>query len=231
VAQGAHSIRRKEIKMRSKQGTKRNRMPAFAVAAAGLLLVPGLLFATRAVETDNASRLLLASQSRLWVDGTSTVRSYTCQAERIDVTVQLDPAAGGAEMASLNQAVKRVELTVPVTQLECGNTTMNSHMRTALKASEHQTIAFRMTRLNVVTTSAGQARTTLEGRLRIAGQDRPATLTGELVEAPDGSLRLRGSHEFPMSQFGVAPPRLMAGTLRVHDPVKVQYDLILRPAN
>jgi polyisoprenoid-binding protein YceI len=92
-------------------------------------------------------------------------------------------------------------------------------------------IAFRMNRLNVTPASAGQARASLEGRLRIAGQDRPVTLTGELIEAPDGSLRLRGTHEFPMSQFGVAPPRLMAGTLRVHDPVKVQYDLILRPAS
>jgi polyisoprenoid-binding protein YceI len=213
------------------EGTTRNRLPAFAVAAAGLLLVPGLLFATRAVDTDNASRLVLASQSRLWVDGTSTVRSYTCQAGRIDVTVQLDPAAGGADMATLNQAVKRVELNVPVAQMDCGNGTMNDHMRTALKASDHGVIAFRMNRLNVTPASAGQARASLEGRLRIAGQDRPVTLTGELLEAPDGSLRLRGTHEFPMSQFGVAPPRLMAGTLRVHDPVKVQYDLILRPAS
>jgi polyisoprenoid-binding protein YceI len=210
-------------------GTLRNRLPALAAAAAGLMLIPGLLFAHRAAEAEAASRLVLATQSRLWVDGTSTVRGYSCQAGRIDVNVQLDPAAGGTGLGALNQSVQRVELSAPVAQLDCGNGTMNDHMRNALKASAHTTISFRMTKLNVAPTAAAQGRVTLDGRLRIAGEERPVTLTGELAEAADGSLRFRGTHQLQMTQYGVTPPRLMAGTLRVHDPVTVQYDLVLRP--
>jgi len=217
--------------MRSTEaGTLRNRLSALAVAAAGLMLIPGLLFAHRAAEAEAASRLTLASQSRLWVDGTSTVRGYSCQAGRIDVNVPLDPAAG-AGLAGLAQAVQRIELSAPVAQLDCGNATMNDHMRNALKASAHAAISFRMTRLNVTPTAAAQGRVTLEGRLRIAGEERPVTLTGELAEAADGSLRFRGTHQLQMTLYGVTPPRLMAGTLRVHDPVTVQYDLVLRPSS
>ena len=42
-------------------------------------------------------------------------------------------------------------------------------------------------------------------------------------------LRVRGSEEIVMTEFGVKPPSLMMGTMKVRDRVVVQYDVLLKP--
>ena len=43
------------------------------------------------------------------------------------------------------------------------------------------------------------------------------------------ALRVRGSERITMMDYDVQPPRLMAGTMRVHAPVTVGFDVVLRP--
>ena len=52
--------------------------------------------------------LNLSKDSRLWVEGTSTVRSFKCAASKLDVTAIGEPAAAPAEV------VKSASLVVPV---------------------------------------------------------------------------------------------------------------------
>jgi polyisoprenoid-binding protein YceI len=159
--------------------------------------------------------------SQLSVEGTSSVRGWTCQAEKIDGAVLADDAVLSIQRAP---SVTRASLAVDVAALECGNGTMNSHMRKALKDQAAPRITFSFSRLEAG--SAGSVRVT--GDLSMAGQTRPVTLQGQLTEEPGGGLRFKGSHEFNMTVFGMEPPRLMAGTLKVHDPVKVSFDVLFR---
>ena len=39
----------------------------------------------------------------------------------------------------------------------------------------------------------------------------------------------KGSKQLKMTDFGVRPPTLMMGTMKVHDPVKVSFDVLLKP--
>jgi hypothetical protein len=45
----------------------------------------------------------------------------------------------------------------------------------------------------------------------------------------DGALRVTGRYPMPMTQWGVQPPRLMMGTMKVGDTVTVNFDLLLQP--
>jgi hypothetical protein len=40
---------------------------------------------------------------------------------------------------------------------------------------------------------------------------------------------VQGVHELNMTEWGIRPPRLMLGTLRVHEDVQVHFDLLLSP--
>ena len=55
----------------------------------------------------------------------------------------------------------------------------------------------------------------MTGPLTIAGQSREVTITGTAARQ-NGRLRVTGSKQLTMTDFGVKPPRLMAGTMRVH---------------
>lgn len=167
-----------------------------------------------------ADPLALKEGSRLWFAGTSTVRSWSCEAPRIVAAID---AAAGAPSAVLGgtKAVRTVELTFPVASLDCDNRTMNDHMRKALNAERHPQIVFRLSGYEL---TAGAA--TLQGTLAINGQSRPVTLPVALAAA-DGALRVTGTYALKMTDWGVEPPRLMMGTLKVGEAVTVQFDLLL----
>lgn len=164
-------------------------------------------------------------ESRIWVEGTSTVRSYTCRATRIEGTVGGD---GSLAVSQLQTTIRDAEVNVSVSSLECGNGTMNEHMRNALKASENPSIQFRMDSHQVYVVTDVLARVQFRGAIRIAGQERPFTAEATVSREADGATRISGSKEILMSEFGVRPPTLMMGTLRVRDRVQIFFDVLLR---
>jgi polyisoprenoid-binding protein YceI len=162
----------------------------------------------------------LQAGSKLWIEGTSSVRSYRCEAG----TVRGEIAADGANLALERiREVRSGSLNLDVAALDCANGTMNGHMRNALKAQAHPRIEFRFRSVQL---QGGEAQ--VQGDLFIAGETRPVTLPGTIVQEADGALRLAGSLEIRMTEWKVQPPSLMLGTMKVHDPVRVHYDVLFR---
>lgn len=164
----------------------------------------------------------VATGSRVWVQGTSTARSYRCESTQVD---------GAAEGTSLDLTAARevsgARISIPVASLDCRNGTMNGHMRTALKATQAPTISFRASSVNLTPGDAG-ASARMSGNLSIAGETRPVTIDATVV-SEDGQLRVRGSKQIDMTEWGVRPPSLMLGTMRVHPSVTVGFDVLMRP--
>ncbi|HEX6042357.1 YceI family protein [Longimicrobium sp.] len=184
-------------------------------AGALVVAVPALIAAS------TLPPLTFGAGSKVWVSGTSTVRGWRCESTQVSGTAD----AGSTDIAQIGQA--RGELTIPLSTLDCSNGTMNGHMRNALKAQQNPTIRFRATSVRV-TPSGAEGAVAMTGQLTIAGQTRDVTINGTAVREGN-SLRVRGTEQLTMTDFGVQPPRLMAGTMRVHAPVTVGFDVILRP--
>ncbi len=169
--------------------------------------------------------LRLKPESRLWFEGTSTVRNWDCKAPNIEAAID---AEAGAQAAVLDgrKAVRTVDLTFAVSSLDCENRTMNNHMGNALNAEEHQNIRFTLT--NYTLAKAAATTGTLEGSLMINGQTRPISVPVQFADAA-GALRVTGRYPMAMTDWGVRPPRLMMGTMKVGDTVTVNFDLLLQP--
>ena len=187
-----------------------------------LCLAPTAIAWTSAVEP-----LTLQPESRLWISGTSTVRSFQCSASTFETDVQsAAPGAIGAIVAG-TKAVQTAELSVPAASLDCRNGTMNEHMLKALKAKEHPTITFRIASYEIAKAGDGVDGTAV-GDLTLGGVKKQVTVTAHAIEQPNGALRLTGSHDVRMTEFGLKPPSLMMGTMKVNEKVKVSFDLVLK---
>jgi polyisoprenoid-binding protein YceI len=171
-----------------------------------------------------AGSLRFDTGSRVWVEGTSSTRGYRCEAPSVTGAAQ----APSVRLSELAAGTHRGEVTIAVANLDCRNGTMNGHMRRALKADEHASIRFRATSVQVTPAAEGPAAVRMRGQLSIAGQERAVTVDGTGVEEA-GGLRVSGSTRLDMTEYGVQPPRLMAGTMRVHAPVTVGFDIHLKP--
>lgn len=186
-------------------------------------LVIGSMLAVPALVAAALAPLSLQPGSRVWVDGTSTARAWHCESTRATGTA----AAATTELAQL-ASVGSATVTVPVGTLDCRNTTMNGHMRNALKADQAPELRFRATSVAVTPTSDTEGTVAMQGTLSIAGQERPVTINGT-VAREDGQLRVKGSKRITMTEWGVRPPSLMLGAMRVAPAATVGFDVVLKP--
>ena len=171
--------------------------------------------------------LTMQPQSRLWVNGTSTVRSFECTATTFATEIDATTAGAAAAVLGGEKAVREVTVRVPAAKLDCKNGTMNGHMLKALKATDNPSIEFRLTSYTVGKTADG-AKGELTGTLTLGGTTKTITFGGTASDAGDGQLRVVGTHEIRMSEYGLKAPSLMMGTMKVNDLVKVSFDLVLK---
>jgi hypothetical protein len=196
-----------------------------AQLAGGLLLFA--LIAPAGAEMSNVL-LSVAPESRLWVEGTSSVRSFKCTAQQLDATVDAASTDAAAAVLAGTKAVRSVELRVPTAKLECGNGTMNSHMRKALKATQAPEIVFQLADYELAS-EGGATKVRMNGTLELGGTERPIHLDASAAADPNGGLKVTGSAPVKLSEYGLKAPSLMMGTMKVGDQVTVKYDLTLRP--
>lgn len=190
-------------------------------------LVPLILATLAWAGSAAAQSVTLAPGAQLAVDGDSTVRAFSCKAQKVDVKLQ--PAEGASLSAEgLAQALRSFSLELPVTQLDCANDTMNGHLRDAMKARENPAIRFEMASYTAgAPQSDGRRVLRIRGNLTLAGATRPVELTAIASPTPTG-LRVQGRHALRMTEWGVKPPSLMLGTMKVKEAVAIRFDLALQ---
>lgn len=172
-------------------------------------------------------QLNLGSESKLWVEGTSTVRDWKCQAPVVEATIGGDASAVKAVLAG-EKGISAVTIVVPVPKMNCNdNNTMNEHMRKALKAEAFPTITFKLQGYELAKGTPMTA--TLSGTLLLGGVEKPMSFPVEVADGGAGKLRVTGSTIVKMKEHDLKPPSLMLGTMRVGNDVTVKFDLLLNP--
>ena len=195
------------------------RAPFFVLLAAAFVAPTGAW-------TLYQEQLALQPQSKLWVEGTSTVRSFSCQASEVKATVDASGSNAVARLMTGDKAVDAVNVVVPSEKLDCGNGTMNEHMRKAIKASESPTIAFHVSSYEL-SKDANGVTGTLTGTLSLGGVTKTITLPAAGV-MDAGALHVTGAYELAMSDYNLKAPSLMFGRIKVRDKVTVKFDLLLK---
>jgi len=190
--------------------------------AALVMLSPALAAAPR-----YGTPLDLQPESRLWVAGTSTVRAFQCQAGAFDAKIESSGADAVAAVLAGEKAVSTVEVTVPAEKLDCRNGTMNEHMRKALKAKEFPTVVFRAASYDLARTTDSVA-VTLNGSLTLGGVEKPITVQAVAKAGANGTLVVSGTREVRMTEFGLKPPSLMLGTMKVDEKLTVGFEVVLK---
>lgn len=171
--------------------------------------------------------LTLQPESRIWVEGTSSVRSFSCAAVGVESSVDAVSPDVATALAAGTRAVRTAEVRVPAAKLDCKNGTMNGHMLKAIRATEHPMILFRLASYELAPKEGGSA-VTMTGTLSLGGAEKSVTVKADAVKGPDGALRVTGSFPLRLTEYGLKPPSLMMGTMKVGDQVTVKYDLVLK---
>lgn len=184
-----------------------------------------------AQEKSGSLRLPVRADSRLWLEGTSNVKNWTCKATSMEALIAIDAAsADSRDNIAVSKSLRGVDVIVPVRMLKCGDRHMEANMYTALKAPELPAVSYIVADFELAPTVTDDGLTIeATGKMSIAGMERPVSMTVKTERLPDGTRRARGTVPIRMSDFGIVPPRPWFGMLRTGDKVMVQFEIFVSP--
>lgn len=178
----------------------------------------------------------LGPGSVLWLEGTSTMHDFESKSK--EVSVELFRESGAAQPADAaglmavirSSGVLEVRVQVPVASLRSDKDALDKNLRKAMKADQHPSVQFVLKNYSITPGAAANDTVAInaEGLLTVAGQERPVTLVARAYPAAEG-VWLEGSEKLLMSEYGIQPPKMFLGTLKVHDPITIHYRLYLIP--
>lgn len=185
------------------------------------LLLLGALGMLLAPPSAAQAQYTVRPASQFWIDGTSTVNSFTCAASAI-------AGFGSVEEVSAREADLRAEVVIPVRAFDCGVRQMNSDLYEALKGKAFPAVRFALRRAEVLRAEAGSDWTQVRvwGTITLAGEQRPVTVTAQGRRLADGRVRVQGRHALRMTDFNIEPPTGLLGLVRAHDDIVVRFDLV-----
>jgi len=220
-------MRRAEVDTRTRGGK-----PLIAL----ILLLAGAAIAAAQPAALPRAAVSLGAGSELWLEGTSTLHDYESRTSTLGFTLRRDAAqADPADAAALDGwlragGLRGLELVVPVKSMRSGKTALDKNMVKALRTEEFPEIRFKLNASQLGTARGDTLPVSAEGALRVAAKERLISVKGQLVRTAKG-VWLEGSHAMKMSEYDIKPPKMMLGTLKVHDPIVVRFRLLLVPGD
>lgn len=170
------------------------------------------------------------SASKVWLEGSANIINFECVAGLIDSegtitgldTTSVHPGGHG-------QVV--LEVRIPVQQLNCGKSAINRDMRNTLNSKEYPYIIYKLgaNRLLDIKPQGEDVVFNIEtfGELIISGVERTERIIVKGQFIGDWRFRVSGVHTVEMSDYNLTPPSPMLGLIKVHDELKVHFDVIL----
>ena len=153
------------------------------------------------------------------VSGTSTVRGWTCS---VSGMAQVTPGSS-TPAPGFAAGVAAAALTVPVADFECPDETMTEHLMEAMKPAEFAEITFRLDGYE-----ASGAGAEASGALTIQGVTRPVSFPISLTPAGVG-IAIAGEVGLDMTEYGVEPPVVLLGLLRVRPEIRIEFEGLVVP--
>jgi len=171
-------------------------------------------------------RLAVRPDSRLWLEGSSNLRDWRCDATTLDASIDLDDEASYDASESAVTRLRHVQVRVPASALTCGRSQMDNIMYKALRVDDEPECRQIIGRFDVVPGPDDPDHAlVMQGTLRIAGRERPVRVPVIVQEQRDGSLRAQGTLSILMTDYGITPPTALFGVLRTDNRIVVKFDL------
>lgn len=198
-------------------------------------LAPGSAPAAEPAAPAEQWPVTLGAGSELSIDGTSTLHPWTTRTDSVGFVFHVAPGtarpADARGLATLvrTQAVHGASVDVAVHKLRSKESKLDKNLWKAMRNDEFPNVHFELASYTLGAAHAGDTLSIrAQGTLTICGKEQKLELEA-LAHAGAGGLWLVGSKELLMSDYGIRPPTMMMGALRVGDRVQVHYRLLLVP--
>ncbi len=162
----------------------------------------------------------MLNDSKLTIFGTANVTSFECEYTK------------DLEQDTLNHQIKPYSdtiiilgdaLNLRVNEFNCGKRAINKDFKNALKYKEHPNIKINL--LNVYIYK--EIPTHVDVAITITNVTKHFTIYLEQHTNEVGNIMVKGFQDLKMTDFSIKPPTALFGLIKVHDDLRIEFDLNL----
>lgn len=172
--------------------------------------------------------------SKVTIDGTSTLHPWSVESQLIagfmefDASYPLDPSK--TELPPL-KVVPKVSVSISVRSLKSGKTLMDKVMHDAMNHTKYPKIEYRLKEMSLKPGPRAAGSPIVfdtKGDLTVSGVTKPAAMTVAFERMGGGRLKVSGTYNLKMTDFGVQPPSptLALGFIKTGDDVKIAFEWV-----
>lgn len=171
-----------------------------------------------------SEKWVIERSSNLCIEGKSNVTSFRC-----DVTEYLQPDTIQFFCEDMKRQLLGVKggLAINVNRFDCHQRYMTGDLRKTLKANECPWLKIDL--LSIGNFMNGNRTVKGDVSISLAGVTKKIEINYTVEPLSDGNLKLLGTRQVLFSDFGLTPPRKLAGLIIVQEEINVRFTLFLRP--
>jgi hypothetical protein len=181
------------------------------------------------LKTSEKKRYAIVKPSRLYLQGTTNVNTFTCDCEDQFSTQEVDVESNGGIAR-----FRSTRLSMTTRKFNCKNAKMDRDMHKALKADQFPKISMELveTRQNPDHLK-GSAWFDVDAKVKITitGVTKEKHIKAQARKVSQNQFALKGSETVQMTEFGIDPPEAMFGLIKVNDPITFHFDLTIQLEN
>jgi len=168
----------------------------------------------------------IEKDSNLYFEGRSNISSFSC-----GITEYLRPDTLFFYREELSQQVLSVKggLTIDVNRFNCQQPYMNKDLIKTLKGNECPELKIALKTIGNFIKPVKNIKGTVI--ISLAGVTRTMDVDYTVQYIDQHNLRLQGYRKVLFSDFGLTPPRKLAGLVKVEEQIDVRFQLVLRSLN
>jgi polyisoprenoid-binding protein YceI len=159
------------------------------------------------------------------ISGTSSLHDWVSSVGQFEAFAQV-------VSDSENLRIQSLVVGIPVASIKSTKgSIMDKKTYKALDMENHPHIKFVLTDPLDVANYGQNLELMATGELRIAGALKKVDLKVEYTVTPNGEIMFSGSKKLKMTDFKIAPPKAMFGTLKTGDDIEIKFSITLTNNN
>ena len=173
----------------------------------------------------NAQNVFTVNTFKMTVAGTSSVHDWESNVTKLTADGKM--AVSGSNLEKLQS----LQVTVPAKSIvSTKGKIMDNKTYEALKADANPNISFQLSEIESIAPAGSNYTVKAKGNLTIAGVKKPVSMSVTASVASNGQVSFKGSKKINMVDFGMEPPKAMAGAIKVGPEVTIAFELTMAPA-
>lgn len=188
------------------------------IRASSCLAALGLALGPAGGQAADVAEGIEVQSFEMVVAGTSSLHDWESEATQLTVDGSL-----ALEDGVLKAGQDAFTVRIPVSGIVSPHKRMDRLTYDALKSKEHPSITYQLRELEPL----GDGKLRAIGELTIAGSAQPLAMEVQSDALPGGAVQVTGSAPLAMTDFGIKPPSLMLGAIKVGDAINVTFTLTI----